>query len=112
MKTSIGAAVIIVTLTCAGTVKAGSSETELEKEAKITRNQAQHLALAKVSHGRVTTAELEREHGILIWSFDITQPGTRNISEVQVDAKTGRVVSVQTETPREQAAEAAVDKKR
>ena len=112
MKTRISAAAILVTLICAGSLKAAPSEKLLEKEAKITRNQAEHLALAKVAHGKVSAAELEREHGILIWSFDITQPGTRNISEVQVDAKTGRVVSVQTETPREQAAEAAEDKKK
>ena len=112
MKTRISAAAILVTLICAGSLKAGSSEKQLEKEAKITRNQAEHLALAKVAHGRVSAAELEREHGILIWSFDITQPGTRNISEVQVDAKTGKVVSVKTETPKDQAAEAAADKKK
>jgi hypothetical protein len=112
MKTTISTAAILVTLVCADSLKAGSREKQLEKEAKITRNQAEHLALAKVAHGRVSDAELEREHGILIWSFDITQPGTRNISEVQVDAKTGKVVSVKTETPKDQAAEAAADKKK
>ena len=111
MKTKISTAAILATLICAGNLKAGSSEKQLEKEAKITRNQAEHLALAKVAHGKVSAAELEREHGILIWSFDITQPGKRNIREVQVDAKTGKVVSVQTETPRDQAAEAVADKK-
>ncbi len=109
MKTRISTAAIVLALICAGSLKAASSEKQLEKEAKITRNQAEHLALAKVSHGKVSTAELEREHGILIWSFDITQPGTRNISEVQVNAKTGKVVSVKTETPKDQAAEAAAD---
>jgi uncharacterized membrane protein YkoI len=112
MKTRISTAAIVVALICASNLKAASSEKQLEKEAKITLNQAEHLALAKVSHGKVSTAELEREHGILIWSFDITQPGTRNISEVQVNAKTGKVVSVKTETPKDQAAEAAADKKK
>jgi hypothetical protein len=31
---------------------------------------------------------------------------------VQVDAKTGKIISTQTETPRDQAKEAATDKKK
>ena len=60
----------------------------------------------------MSSGELEREHGTLIWSFDIAKPGTRDINEVQVDAKTGEVVSVKTETPMDQAAETAADEKK
>lgn len=90
---------------------AAPTEKQLAKEAKITRSQAERSALSKVPQGRVTAGELEREHGKLIWSFDIAKPGTRDIDEVQVDAKTGEIVSVQSETPKDQAAEAAADKK-
>lgn len=53
----------------------------------------------------------EREHHRLVWSFDIARPGTPNITEVQIDAKTGQFVSVKQETVKDQAAEAAADRK-
>jgi len=50
--------------------------------------------------------------GRIVWSFDIARPGTRDITEILVDAKTGKIISTQTESPRDQAKEAAADKKR
>lgn len=91
---------------------AAVNDKQLLKEAKITRTQAERTALTRVPQGQISASELEREHGKLIWSFDIAKPRTRNISEVQVDAKTGRIVSVKTETPTDQAAEATADKKK
>ena len=87
------------------------SEAELIKQAKVTKAQAQEIALAKVPHGTVTSAEIENEKGHLVWSFDITKPHTKNITEILVDAKTGKIISIQTESPRDQAKEAAADKK-
>ena len=45
----------------------------------------------------VKALELEREHGLLIWSFDLTVAGKPGIEEVEVDALTGKVVSVEHE---------------
>ena len=45
-------------------------------------------------------SELEKEHGRLVWSFDIAMPGTNVVTEVQVDAMTGEIVSVEKETAR------------
>ena len=90
---------------------AQTSETQLIKEAKVLKSQAEKIALTKIRSGIVKTAELEKEHGLLIWSFDIAKPGTKNITEVQVDAKTGKIASVQIETPKDQATEAAAEKK-
>ena len=112
MKITIGSAVAALAFVCLCRVDAAPTEEQLAKEAKITRSQAEHIALSKVPDGRVSSGELEREYGTLIWSFDITKPGTRDINEVQVDAKTGKVVSVKTETPKDQAEEAAADKKK
>jgi len=53
----------------------------------------------QVQTGTIQSAELEEEHGKLIWSFDISTPSTKNITEVQIDARNGRIVSVQIETP-------------
>ncbi len=90
---------------------AEETDPQLLKEAKITRTQAEQTALAKVPQGKITAGELEKEHGKLIWSFDIASPNSKNITEVQVDAKTGALANVQVETPKDQAKEAAADKK-
>ncbi len=88
------------------------SEADLMKRAKITKAEAEHIALAKVPHGSIKSAEIENEKGHLVWSFDIAQTGSRDITEILVDAKSGRILATQTESPRDQAKEAAADKKR
>jgi uncharacterized membrane protein YkoI len=93
------------------TFAAQPSEAELMKQAKITKAAAEKIALAKVSQGIVKSAEIEKEKGHLVWSFDIARPGTHDITEILVDAKTGKIISTQTESPRDQAKEAAADKK-
>ena len=117
MKTtqSIGAAAIVALLAFAGpsTLRAADeSHAQLLTQAKIRQADAEKTALAKVAGGKIKSAELEKEHGKLIWSFDITTPKSRNITEVQVDAKTGEIVSTEIETPKDQAKEAAADKKK
>ena len=82
-----------------------NSSSSLEKEAKVDRAHAETIALAKVPGGKIAEGELEEEHGKLVWSFDISRPGTKEITEVQVDAKTGEVVSVETESEGHEEAE-------
>jgi len=89
----------------------GGQPGQAEQQAKITKAEAEQIALAKVSHGIVKSAEIEKEKGHLVWSFDIARSGTRDITEILVDAKTGKIVSTQTESLRDQAREAAADKK-
>jgi hypothetical protein len=55
--------------------------------------------------------EIENEKGHLVWSFDIAKPNTKDITEILIDAQTGKIISIQTESPRDQAQEAAADKK-
>jgi uncharacterized membrane protein YkoI len=80
---------------------------ELRNEARISKAEAEKTALARVPGGTVHSAELEREHGTLIWSFDIATPGSRDITEVNVDAIHGNIVAVSKENPAQQAAENA-----
>jgi hypothetical protein len=94
------------------TLFAGEADAQLRTQANVTKAEAQKTALAKVPNGKVTAAELEKERGKLIWSFDIAMPHSKNITEVQVDAKTGKIASVQVETPQDQANEAAADQKK
>jgi len=90
---------------------AEESQTALKAQAKVTEARAQKTALAKVPGGSIKSSELEKERGKLIWSFDIAMPKSRNITEVQVDAKSGKIVSTQIETPADQANEAKGDQK-
>lgn len=85
------------------------TQAELQARAKITKEVAQKTALAKVPDGTVKEGELEEENGKLIWSFDITRPGTRDITEVNVDAITGEGVDVAVETAKDKAKEDAED---
>src|SRR5262245_26557310 len=70
---------------------------DLSKEAKISEAQARKIALARVP-GTVRSEELEREHGRVVYSYDIERPGKPGVEEVQVDAKTGKIVSVKHES--------------
>jgi uncharacterized membrane protein YkoI len=108
---SIAASILVAGSTTS--VRAASKETQaqLQAEAKVTEAAAQKTALAKVPTGKIKSSELEKEHGKLVWSFDISTPGSKNITEVQVDAKTGKIVAVEIETPKDQAKEKAADKK-
>ena len=83
----------------------------LKAQAKISEATARATALAKVPSGTIASAELEKEHGKLIWSFDINTPGTKNVTEIQVNAKTGKIVSTQVETPKKELKEAAQELK-
>lgn len=77
--------------------------------AKISKEEAQAKALAQVPNGTVKDGELEKEKGRWIWSFDIAIPASQDIKEVAVDANTGKVITVETETPKQQAKEKAED---
>jgi hypothetical protein len=90
IKMIILSSVTMVAFTPVITNGAEESQSMLLKRAKITEAQARNTALAKVVNGTVRSSELEREKGRLIWSFDIATPQTQNITEIQVDAKTGK----------------------
>ena len=107
---SVAAVALFSSLGSAALWAAEESQDALKAEAKVTLEAATQTALAKVPGGTIKSSELEREHGKLIWSFDISKPKTRSISELQVDAKTGTVVSETTETPKQQRAEAIKEK--
>lgn len=84
---------------------------DLAKQAKITLEAARATALAKVPHGEVRSEELEKEHGKLIYSFDIAVPGKSGIQEVNVNAITGKVIGVHHESAKDEKKEAAKEHK-
>jgi uncharacterized membrane protein YkoI len=69
----------------------------LLSQTRISEDSARTVALKRVPGSAVTALELEREHGLLIWSFDLAVAGKPGIEEVEVDALTGKVVSVEHE---------------
>ena len=85
------------------------SQEALKAQAEVTQAQAEKIALGKVPDGNIKSSELEKENGKLVWSFDIAIPESKNITEVQVDAKTSEIVLVEIETPEQQAQEAKTD---
>ena len=78
---------------------AQQSEAELLKQARVTKHQAKRIALARVKGGTIKCVELEKENGILIWSIDVAQAGKKDITDVWVDATTGKITAVEIETP-------------
>jgi len=89
----------------AGCATGERKEAKLQAEARVSKAEAEKTALAKVPGGKIKEGELEKEKGKLIWSFDIATPGTKDITEVQVDAITGSVVSKTVESAADQAKE-------
>src|SRR5450756_321260 len=67
-------------------VKKAETQAALQKEAKISEETARATALKEVPTGTVKSSELEREHGKLIYSVDVTVPGKTGINEVNVNA--------------------------
>jgi uncharacterized membrane protein YkoI len=70
---------------------------ELLSQTKISEDSARTIALKRVPGSAVKELELEREHGLLIWSFDLTVAGKPGVEEVEVDALTGKIVGVEHE---------------
>jgi uncharacterized membrane protein YkoI len=76
-----------------------------KRHRELTQREAQQIALAKVPGGKVRSAELQSAGKNSFWSVDVVRPGKKNAREVHVDAHTGKVLSVQTERPEDQAEE-------
>ena len=89
---------------------AQESETELLKQARVTKQQAKKIALARVKRGAIKRVELEKENGLLIWSVDIAQPLKKDLTDVLVDATTGKITAVEVETPITEKKEVAEEK--
>lgn len=98
---------------CSIDPKKGASKEELRSLARVTESDARQTALASLkdpAKATVKEAELEAEHGCLVYSFDIQVSGKSGIQEIQVDAGNGKVLSSEHENPKAEAVEKAKDK--
>lgn len=84
-------------------------KSKLEAQAKVSKADAEKSALAKVPGGTIKEGEIEKEDGKLVWSIDITTPDSEDVIEVNVDASTGEVLSVEKESSEDQAKEKEED---
>lgn len=75
---------------------------------KLSMADARKAALA-VENGNIKSAELEKEKGKQIYSFDIQMPD--GLHEVNIDAATGKLVEDTIENAKDEAKEAAEDAK-
>jgi uncharacterized membrane protein YkoI len=93
------------------THKTHRTKASLASQAKITQDSAAKVALGQVANGSVKKVELEKEHGKLIYSFDITVPGQEGVEEVAVNAIDGTVVAHEHESAAKEADEAKSEAK-
>ena len=70
-----------------------ASPLDPEGDAKITKNEAEHIALKRYPSSRVTAAKLEKVAGRLVWLIEIAPPQSKPVVAVTVDAMSGRIVS-------------------
>jgi uncharacterized membrane protein YkoI len=59
--------------------------------ARITKNEAEHIALKSYPGARVAAAKLETVNGTLVWSLAIVPASGQPAQQVAVDATTGRM---------------------
>ncbi len=77
---------------------------------KIGMKRARAIAM-KEAAGKIKSSELEKENGKWIYSFDIRNAkGT--ITEVNIDAYSGKVISLEEENAQKEADEKRMEKKK
>lgn len=103
---------VFVALGAAPSFAATPVKRATETKQGISQADAEKIALSKVPGGVIETAKLETEKSKQIWSVDVKMPKSKNITEVHINALSGKIISVQIETPAQQAKEAAADGRR
>ena len=94
----LSAAVTLALLAGALSRLATAGETDastIAGEAKISREQAEKIALGRVPGGTIKEVELEKERGKLVWSFDIAASNSGEVLDVEIDAQTGEVLKIE-----------------
>ncbi len=86
--------IVSLLLVCTFAVSSTGTETRESRrlrQGKITKNEAQHLVLAKFPGSKITRCELQAqdEHGL--WVIDLVQPGSGGLTRVQVDGRSGKI---------------------
>jgi uncharacterized membrane protein YkoI len=73
-----------------------------EAGSQVSRDQAEMTALKLVPGGAIVNGTLEQDRKRkLVWSFDVSIPGSRNVKAIEIDAYTGVVLSNTLESPQD-----------
>lgn len=83
---------------------------ELVKQATVSEANAAKTVAARLPNGRIQAVELESEGGRLIYSYEVKVPGRSGIEEINVNAKTGAIVSTEHESPAKERREAKAER--
>jgi uncharacterized membrane protein YkoI len=77
-----------------------ANQAKYAKQAKITMDEAKAIALKEKS-GTITDQELEKKKGRILYSFDV-RTADGKVFDIEVDAKTGKVLKVEEDKEDEQ----------
>src|SRR3979409_751251 len=108
-----GSTLLAAGMPCSVHPKKGAKKDELAAMAKVSQDDAKKAAVASLkdsSKATVKEAELEAEHGSLVYSFAIGVEGEGGGEGVMVEAGTGKVLSSKHESAKAEAAEKKKDK--
>ena len=105
ITTSTAAGLFLVT-TCISRAEHGYAPSNCSASARvgppstssISENDARKQVLQRIQQGSIVSMELECEEGRWIYTADVRVGKNQPITEVHVDASSGRILSVQTET--------------
>jgi uncharacterized membrane protein YkoI len=75
-----------------GTVAGTSSNQAASKQVKLTEAQASNIALKQVTGGKVTEIELDHDNGRYVYEVELRTANGE--ADVDIDANTGKVLSV------------------
>jgi uncharacterized membrane protein YkoI len=87
---------VVVLLSCSSLQ---ASPNESKGHPKITKNEAEHIALKHFPGASVASAKLESVQGQLVWTLQIAAQKKERATRVEVDAMTGRIVSPAEKKP-------------
>jgi uncharacterized membrane protein YkoI len=76
----------------------------------IGMKRAKQIAMKRVS-GKIQSSELEKERGQMVYSFDIRNK-KGGITEILINAYTGKIVEIKNETAADEAKEKRQDAKK
>lgn len=71
--------------------------------ASINRDAAERIALREVPGANIVGGGLEKAHdGRYVWTMELATRKSRNLTEVVIDAESGKVLTVRLESPADQ----------
>ncbi len=89
MKTTL-----LALLFCFGASAFGCAATTHGGVARLPQSDAEDIARAKVPRGTVERSKLGWQYSKLVWNLEVSSPDTTDVTELQIDAVTGEIVSM------------------